>query len=232
MFVAPLRAAEDFKASNDSFTPAQFAAQVRLTTSDCTVSELVGPRDVSLPLDLSNDLLDHPDLAAFIVRRRHLAPYRIEMRGPRRSLADDGEGTSGVVNLLERTETHRLYYGEAEHRSPFFPVILASAVIDMDLEARADPGGSPATRASFLVCVRMRNPFVSGIVKILRPFLRKKVIDKFTKAFFLADRIGRLMASDPDGISRDIAEFPAFSAEQSAEFRARVAGLKKFPTAQ
>lgn len=228
---APLRAAppSDFEASDEPFTPAEFAAEVRRTTSNCTVSELVGPSDVPLPLDLSNALLDNPDLSAFIVRRRRIAPYRIEMQGPRRSLADDGEGTSGVVSLLSRTDTHRLYYGEGEHRSGYWPTIRASAVIAMDLEERASADGRPATRTSFLVCVRMRNVFVAGMVKVLRPFLKKTVIGKFTKAFFVADRVGRLMAQDPDGVGADIAAFPILSDEDLAQFRARVRRLKAEP---
>ena len=223
--------APDFDASNEPFTPKEFAAEVARTTSDCTVSQLVGPSDVPLPLDLSNDLLDHPDLSAFIVRRRKIAPYQIEMRGPRRSRADDGEGTSGIVNLLERTDTHRLYYGEGEHRSGLFPVILASAVITMDLEERKGADGRPVTRTSFLVCVRMRSRFVSGMVKVLRPFVQKTVIGKFTKAFFVADRVGNLMASDPAGFSADIGAFPAFSDEDLAALRARVARLPPPPPA-
>jgi hypothetical protein len=202
---------------------------VRRTTSDCTVSELVGPSDVPLPLDLSNALLDQPDLAAFIVRRRHIAPYRIEMQGPRRSLADDGDGTSGIVSLLERGERRRLYYGEGEHRSRVWPTIRASAVITMDLDERAGADGRPVTRTTFLVCVRMRNRFVSGMVRLLRPFVQKTVIGKFTKAFFVADRVGRLMAQDPGGVAEDIAAFPALSDEDNAAFRARVARLKAAP---
>lgn len=201
------------------------AAEAQRVEADCTVSERVGPSDVPLPLDLSNALLDHPDLAAFIIRRRKIAPYRIEMRGPRRSLADDGDGTSGVVDLIERGERRRLYYGEGEHRSRLWPVIRAEAVISMELDERALSDGRPATRTSFLVCVRMRSRFVSGVVKFLRPFIRRTVIGKFTKAFLVADRVGRLMADDPRGVEADIAAFPDLSAGQREYFRRSLARL-------
>lgn len=201
------------------------AAEARRTEADCTVSERVGPSDVPLPLDLSNALLDHPDLAAFIVRRRGIAPYRIEMCGPRRSRADDGDGTRGVVYLLERGERRRLYYGEGEHHSRIWPVIRAEAVISMKLEEGALSDGRPATRTSFLVCVRMRNRFVSGVVKILRPFIRRTVIGKFTKAFLVADRVGRLMAADPRGVEADIAAFPDLTLAQREYFRRSLARL-------
>ncbi len=202
------------------------AAEARRVEADCTVSERVGPSDVPLPLDLSNALLDHPDLAAFIVRRRKIAPYRIQMLGPRRSLADDGDGTSGVVDLVERGERRRLYYGEGEHRSRLWPVIRAEAVISMELDEHALPDGREATRTSFVVCVRMRSRFVSGVVKILRPFIRRTVIGKFTKAFLVADRVGRLMAADPVGVAADIAAFGGLPPEARDFFRRGLARLK------
>ncbi len=203
------------------------AAEIDRTLADCTVSQLVGPRDIPLPLDFSDDLLDHPDLAAFVVRRRGLAPYRVEMIGPDRSAADDGDGTRGVIELVRRERGRRLYYGVGEHHSRVWPVIRADAVIDMTLKEVASADGPAATRTSFLVCVRLKNPFLSGVVKLLRPFVRKTVIGKFTKAFFVADRVGRLARADPRGMQDDIDAFPALTPLEREDFRARLAGLER-----
>jgi hypothetical protein len=222
---APARAA-DVEPPEDPFTPAEYADAIQKTVADCTVHAELGPARTPLPLALSNFLLDHPDLSAFIVNRRGIAPYRIEMQGPRRSLADDGEGTAGLVNLMERTDTRRLYYGEGIHKSRVFPDIRATAVIIMRLSAAAGPDGLPQTITTFDVYVRMRSRFISRLVKTLRPFLQKTVIGKFSKAFFVADSVGRLMAQDPAAVAAEARAFPTLFVEDRAELLAMIAGLK------
>jgi hypothetical protein len=201
----------------DPFTPAEFAAAVRQTTAGFTVRAVVGPARTPLPLAVSNFLLDRPDLAAFIVDRRRIAPYRIAMLGPRRSLADDGEGTVGIINLISKTDHRRVYYGEGEHRSRFLPAILASAVIVMDLSEETRPDGRLRTISTFEVFVRMNSRFVAGVVKTLRPFLQKTVVGKFSKAFFVADAVGQAMARDPASVGGDVRAFaPMFDEDRAA----------------
>lgn len=227
---AAARAADDFgPAGDDPFTPAEYAAAVRATIDGRTVHETIGPSLTPLPLALSGFLLDHPDLSAFIVRRRGIAPYRITMLGPRRTLADDGDGTTGIVSLLQSTERRRLYYGEGVHHSRILPDIRASAVIVMELREEPGPDGRPATVSTFEVFVRMRSRFVSGVIKTLRPFVQRTVIGKFSKAFLVADRVGRLMAADPDGVAADARAFPAMLDEDRDDFLARIAGLERAP---
>lgn len=225
---APARAAGSDPAP-DPFTPDEYADAVRKTVAGFTVHAVLGPAQTPLPLALSNFLLDHPDLSAFIVNRRGIAPYRIEMQGPRRSRADDGEGTSGLVNLLERTDRRRLYYGEGVHRSRLFPAIRATAVIVMELREQPGPGGRRETTTTFDVYVRMRSRFVSALVRALRPFLQKTVIGKFSKAFFVADRVGRLMAQDPGAVDADVRAFPTLAAEDRADLLDMIARLKSAP---
>lgn len=210
-------------------TPADFAADVARTMSDCTVRARVGPARTPLPRALSNFLLDHPDLSAFIVNRRKLAPYRIEMTGPRQSLADDGDGTQGVVNLVHREERHRLYYGEGVHHSLLFPPIHADAVIVMDLADDADEAGRPQTVTTFEVYVRLRSRFLSGVVKTLRPFIQKTVLGKFTKVLLVADQVGELMAKAPADVENDARDFPRLRADERAELLAMISGLKSSP---
>ncbi|MFI5349137.1 MAG: hypothetical protein ACHQ2Z_06310 [Elusimicrobiota bacterium] len=221
-------AAED---GEEPFTPAEYAAAIAGTVSSFTVTAVLGPTETPLPLAVSNFLLDHPDLSAFVVNRHKIAPYRIVMLGPRRSRADDGEGTRGVVNLIEETEHHRLYYGEGVHRSRFFADIPASAVIAMDLSETGSAGSGPRTITTFHVWVRIKNRFVSGLVKTLRPFLQGTVVGKFSKAFYVADSVGRLMARDPDAVAADVRAFPGLFAEDRTALLAMIAALKPAPAA-
>ncbi|MDE2491208.1 MAG: hypothetical protein KGM24_10195 [Elusimicrobia bacterium] len=222
---AVLAAARPARAAEAGPSPAAYEARIHAVIEGFTVRSTIGPAETPLPLELSNLLLDHPDLAAYIVRVHKLAPYRITMRGPRQSWADDGDGTRGLVTLVERTENHRLYYGEGTHRSRLFPLIRASAVIAMDVQDAAGPDGRPATRTTFVVYVKIKNRFLAGVVRVLRPFLRRTVVGKFTKAFLVADQVGRLMAKDPRAVAADVRAFPDLSPETRAAFLAGIAAL-------
>ncbi|MDX6769687.1 MAG: hypothetical protein SF051_09160 [Elusimicrobiota bacterium] len=213
----------------DAESSLAFSALVRRVVERPTVRSLVGPSETPLPLDLANFLLDRPDLAAYIVKKRGIAPYRIEMLGPRRSSADDGDGTSGIVNLVSREETARLYYGEGAHNGALFPTLRANAVIALTLEPRQGPDCRRYTRTSFRVYVRLKSRVVSGLVKLLRPFVRDTVVRKFTKAFLVADQVGRLMQQDPAGVSEDALAYGGLSAADRASLAALLAGLARPP---
>jgi hypothetical protein len=203
--------------------------KARRTVEDASVTSRVGPTTTPLPLELSNFLLDRPDLAAFLVRRRKIAPYRIAMRAPRESSADDGAGTRGVITLVERTDTHRVYYGEGVHHSRVFPDIKAEAVIVMDLAETASPACGPRTESAFTVSVRLNSRLVSALVKTLRPFVRRTIVAKFEKASAVAYKLGVLMAEDPESFVRDAAEFPGLSAEDLAVLKRLLMSLKAPP---
>lgn len=208
-------------------TPAEYAAAVQTTVSGCTVSAMLGPSETPLPLDVSNFFLDHPDLSAFIVNRHKIAPYRIETLGPRRSFADDGDGTRGVVNLIEETGRHRLYYGEGIHQSRIFPDIRATAVIAMDLSEAEDSDQRKRTIMKLHVWVRMRSHFVSALMKTLRPLIQGAVVKKFSKAFYVAGMVGRLAARDPSAVDQDVRDFPGVSVEDRAVILKMIAGLRR-----
>jgi hypothetical protein len=147
------------------------------------------------------------------------------MQGPRRSSADDGDGTVGVVDLVERSDQHRVYFGQGVHHSAVFPDIHATAVIIMDLVEHVPSGEKTSTSTRFDVCVRMNNFLISGLVKSLRPFLKKTIIGKFSKAFFVADQVGRLIAKDPKSVSQDAADFPRLSSEDRSQFLSLISKL-------
>jgi hypothetical protein len=198
-----------------------YAEPMRRAVERPTVHQRVGPIDTPLSLEMSGFLLDHPDMSAWLVRRHKIAPYVIEMRGPGRSWADDGDGTTGFIDLVENRPDRRAYYTEGTHVSALFPKIRASAVILMDISAANKPGCDEQVTSSFDVYVRMRNPFVSGMVKTLRPFIKGVLIRKFTRAFSVARQVGVLLAEDPAGVRSEILSYPGFAPEE----RETAAGL-------
>lgn len=205
------------------------ADAAKQTVERRTVSGSVGPIETPLTLEAAAFLLDHPDLSAWLVRRRKIAPYVIEMRGPGRSWADDGDGTTGFIDLVYRRPERRVYYTEGTHVSALFPDIRASAVIVMDISPVAREGCRGHVVTSFDVYVKLRSGFLSAMVKTLRPFIRGLIVRKFTRAFSVADQVGVLLAKDPEGIGREMLSFPGWSAEERASAQALLNPLTPEP---
>jgi hypothetical protein len=208
-----------------------YARPMRQTVERATVRQTVGPIETPLSLEVSAFLLDHPDMSAWLVRRHKLAPYVIEMRGPGRSWADDGDGTTGFIDLADRGPNARAYYTEGTHHSAVFPDIRASAVILMELAPVTRPGCREHVISSFDVSVKMRSAFVSGMVKALRPFIRRLIVRKFTRAFSVAQQVGVLLAKEPDATREELLSFPALTAEDRAAADKLLSSLQPEPAA-
>ncbi|MDE2039870.1 MAG: hypothetical protein KGO96_09100 [Elusimicrobia bacterium] len=198
---------------------------VAQTQKSCTVSAAVGPLETPLSPEWARFLLDHPDLSASLVRSRGIAPYRITMIGPRRSLADDGDGTKGIVSLFESKPERRVYYCDGAHSSRLFPTIHASAVVVMSLEPAPRPGRSAWISSRFDVCVKLRNPLLAGMVHILGPFVRRTILRKFSKAFDSAQRLGVLLSKRPDALLAQILAYPGLSPQDRRLARRLAASL-------
>lgn len=182
-----------------------------------TVRRTIGPIETPLPMEISDYLLDHPDMAAWLVRRHKIAPYVVEMRGPDRSWADDGDGTTGFIDQVVREPGKRAYYTEGTHVSAIFPDIRAAAVVLLTLEPVRRPGCAEHVLGTFDVHLRMRSRFVAGVVKALKPFIAGLLMKKFTRAFGSAREVAVLLARDPEGTRRELLSFPGLSEADRAE---------------
>jgi hypothetical protein len=204
------------------------APAVQRTITGATVSVEFTPAPIPIPLKTSTFLLDHPDLTAFIANRHKIAPYRVDRLGPRRWVADDATGTRGAVSLVAAAPRRREYYGDGVHRRLRVD-IRAAVVMDMYLTEVAGPGAAPATQAAVRVWVKIKNPVVSSLVVSLRPFLRGMVERKFAKALRAAEAVGRLLASEPQAVAKDVRAFPALSAKDRAAFLKMLKPAKSAP---
>ena len=197
-------------------------ADVRRTQADCTVREVVGPADVPLTRDFSEALLERPDLCAFLARRRGLARYAARALSPGVWRGGDGANTDGVVRLVERAPTRRVYYAEGEHRARALPTLRAQAVVEMYLVGRPGPDGREFTRATLRVCVRAENPVVARAAKALSSLVRRLVRRKLSRALEVSVLVGRYARADPAGFAADVAAFPDLTREQAAALLARL----------
>jgi hypothetical protein len=204
-----------------------YAEPMRAAVERYTVHEVIGPIETPLSLEMSDFMLDHPDLSAWLVRRHKIAPYVIEMKGPGRSWADDGDGTTGFIDLADRQPDRRAYYTEGTHVSLLFPKIRAAAVVLMEIRPYQTEGCQPHVLSSFDVYIKMRSRFVSRMVKILRPFIKGLLIRKFTEAFSVARQVGVLLAEDGENVKQEILSYPGLSPEERAQADLLLSSLKR-----
>ena len=149
-----------------------YASKIAQTISGYTVDSDIGPIDTPIPLEIADFILDHPDMAAYLVDRHKLGTYHINMRAPRQSWADDGQGTKGLVTLTQRGANRRVYLAEGYHDGSFFPRIHGAAVIILNVQELAKPGCPPGIRTTFKIYVKLRSTVLSGLIKAVRPFRR------------------------------------------------------------
>jgi len=197
---------------------ADYSAKAEETRRTPSIVSPLGPVDTPLPLDLANFLLDHPDIAAYVVHRHRIAPYRVTMKSPTESYADDGAGTKGIIALLKRDERERTYFGDGVHDSKHLPPIHATAVVVMKIDEPNTADCRPSVRSSFKVYVKLRSKVLSAAAKTVRVFVRKKVAQIFAKAFLAADKVGQLIAQDPEGLMKEIGDYPSIGEKDRAEF--------------
>lgn len=198
---------------------------VRVTVDHASVRSHFGPIETALPMSLADFLLDRPDLTADVARRDKLAPYRISRRASGQYRADDGAGTRGLVTLVRRSETERLYFAQGTHSSRGFPAIRADAVVILRLRPVEDNGCQRAVDSTFDVYVKLRSPVLSGMAKVLGPFVRRLVESKFRKLVAVADRLAALAARDPEGFARQAGSSPGLGPGDAARLRALLGGL-------
>lgn len=201
--------------------------KIEKTMRGRTIHATVGPIETPISLDLAGVLLDSPDVTAYLIRKHHLALYRITTVAPRRWEADDGYGTRGLVTLAEKKENVRVYYAQGTHSRRRFPTLAGSAVVIMRVSALQRPKGLPRIKAAFEVYVRLRNPVVAVGVKALRPFLQETILRTFSKAFLVAQKLGTLIAKDPDPLFAEILGCPLLPSDQQVTVRESAAAFKR-----
>jgi hypothetical protein len=80
-----------------------------------TTSGLIGPVRTPIPQHVYEYLLDHPSLIAALVRKLGMGNYQFTSRGPNQFWGNDGDGTQGLLSLLQREGTTRIYHIDGYH---------------------------------------------------------------------------------------------------------------------
>jgi len=184
--------------------------------SDYTTANKVGPIQVRLPEPTYHYLLDRPTMAAALINRLGLSPYKSEARGPGRFWCNDGEGTEGIIELVYQDSTNRIYYVEGTHTSTLLPDIYGKAVVFIKMIPVQDGQGSDRVETTLVAYAKLNNRVLAGLVSLIRPLVSNTVARKLTKGINVVNRLGQEMQEHPDRVLFEATNTPPLPHEEVA----------------
>lgn len=179
-----------------------------------TTSGLVGPVRTPIPQRLYEYLLDHPSLIAALARKLGMGNYQFTSRGPNQFWGNDGDGTQGLLSLLQREGTTRIYHIDGYHEGQIFPMVRAKAVVFLKMAQTASPDGHPAVDTLLIAYTKLNDPVLSGLVWVLRPLVGDAVTRKLTRGFDVTNQLGAAIAQNPDRIIQELPTLPSIAPQE------------------
>jgi len=186
-----------------------WACRLQSIIGNYTTANTVGPIRAALSESMYQYLLDRPPLAAALINRLDLAPYKSEARGPGRFWGDDGEGTEGIVQLVYQDRSSRIYYLEGSHNSRLLPHVTGKAVVFLRVNSVSDTNRMESMDSTMVSYTKLDNRILSGLVSLLRPLIGGTVTRKLRKGVETVDRLGQVMRRHPDRVLFEAMDPPA-----------------------
>jgi hypothetical protein len=193
-----------------------WACRMQPIISHYTTVNKLGPLRTPLPEAVYLYFLDHPPMAAALINRLNLGLYRAEMRGPGRYGGNDGEGASGIVELVYQDRTSRVYYLEGSHESRFLPRTTGKAVVLLRMNQVTGSNGVEAVDSTLVFYTRLDNRLLSEIVSLFRPFVGSAVTRKLAKGVDTVNRLSQVMRQQPDRVVSEATKSPALPSDEVA----------------
>lgn len=188
-----------------------WVCRLQLIIDNYTTVNTVGPIRAALSESIYEYLLDHPPVATLLIDRLELGLYKSEERGPDRFWGSDGEGTQGIVQLVYKDRTSRLYYLEGSHHSRVLPDVTGKAVVLLRMNPVKESNGTEAMESTVVSYTKLDNRVLSGLVALLRPLVRGIVTGKLRKGAETVNRLGLVMRQYPERVLLEALEPPALS---------------------
>jgi hypothetical protein len=203
----------------------EWACRIKPIVDGHTTADKVGPLRAALSESLYVYLLDRPPLAAALINRLDLAPYKAEQRGPGRYWGDDGDGTEGIVELIYHDRTSRVYYLEGTHHSRWLPHLRGRAVVLLRATPVTDPDGLESMDSTMVSYTKLDNAFLAGLASLLRPLVGSAVTHRLAKGVEVVNRLGLEMRRHPDRVLFEAMDPPALPTDDVVFLREALAGL-------
>ncbi len=216
-----LPAVEDCEISAEQggirFPVAQLDSSTRcllsLVVNDSTTSDVVGPIETPIPLELYSFLVDHPILTASLVQSLGLASYQFTRRGYHQYWVNDGDGTQALLSLVYQGQTTRIYHLTGYHEGYVFPLVRARAAVFLRMLPIVASNGLPAVENTLISYTRLDDPWLAGVVRILRPLIGGVVTRKLSRGFQVTNQLGTLIAKDPTRVAQQAGALPEMDPE-------------------
>ena len=188
---------------------ARWACPLQSIISSYTTFNKVGPTPIRLSEPVYHYLLDRPPIAAALINRLDIAPYKSEARGPGRFWAHDGAGTEGTIELVYQDLTDRIYYVEGTHTSIVLPDINGKAVVFVKMNPVKDGQGNDAIETTLVAYAKLNSRVLAGLVSLIRPLIGNTVARKLTKGINVVNRLGQEMWQHPDRVLFEATDPPS-----------------------
>jgi len=192
---------------------ADWGCRIKPIIENYTTANKVGPLRTAMAESMYFYLLDRPPVAAALINRLDLAPYKAESRGADRWWGNDGEGTEGIVQLVYHDHTSRVYYLEGTHHSRLLPNLRGKAVVFLRMRAIKEPNGAESMDSTMVSYTRLDNRVLSGLVSLLRPLIGGTVSRKLAKGVEVVNRLGMEMRQHPERVLFEATDPPSLPAE-------------------
>jgi hypothetical protein len=177
-----------------------WTCRLQIIVQGYTTENKVGPLRAALSESMYRYLLDHPPIAATLIRRLNLGRYQSDARGPGRFWGDDGEGTKGIVQLVYEDPVSRIYYLEGSHESRLLPHVTGKAVVFLRMGVVRDGNSDEAMDSTLVAYTKLDNRFLSGLVSLLHPLIGGIVKSRLQKGVETVHRLGLAMRQDPQRV--------------------------------
>jgi hypothetical protein len=175
---------------------------VGLVVNDWSTSDVVGPIESPIRIDLYSFLVDHPIVTASLVQSLGLASYQFTGRGDHQYWVNDGDGTQALLSLVHQSEGTRIYYLAGYHEGHVFPRVHAKAAVFLRMRPVVTKAGGSAVENTLISYTRLDDPWLAGVVRILRPLIGGAVTRKLSRGFQVTTQLGTLIADDPDRVTQ------------------------------
>ena len=176
---------------------------IATVVNDYTTSGLVGPVQTPIAQDFFTYLLDHPVLLGALVERLGLGHYRFALKGEGRYWVDDGDGTQGMLTVVYRDPSVRIYHLDGYHEGSVFPMVKAKAVVFMGMVPVTAPDGHPSVESRLVAYTKLTDTVLAALVRLLRPLVGGAVTRKLSRGFDVTYQLGALIAQDPQRVARE-----------------------------
>ncbi|MDP1845326.1 MAG: hypothetical protein Q8L09_01090 [Candidatus Moranbacteria bacterium] len=187
----------------------RWACPLQAIVDHYTTANKIGPTEIPISESVYQYLLDRPPVAAALINRLDFAPYKSEGRGPGRFWGDDGEGTSGIVELVYGDMANRIYYLEGTHESTVLPQVMGKAVVFVRMNPVKDGDGRDAVETTLVAYTKLDSRILAGLLSLIRPLVGNIVARKLTQGVQVVTRLGLEIRQHPDHVLFEATDPPS-----------------------